>query len=110
MKNLLAASATFDATHRDDDESPHLHGHTFTVTVYEHLDAMGLCATLQEDLEAVVKPLHLHTLSDMLYGGSEKLDGIATWVMERLLMNHPRVFRSEVAISSTRAIVEREIR
>lgn len=110
MDTFLAASATFDATHSDEVESPYLHGHTFTVTVHELADASGLCASLQQDLEQVVRPLHLHTLSEMLYGGKETLDGIATWVMERLLMNHPHIVRAEVATSSSRAIVERTVR
>ncbi len=69
MDSALTATATFDSTHQDPDrEGPHLHGHTFTVSVTERSDLTGLCRTLQTDLNAVVRSLHLHTLTDMLYG------------------------------------------
>lgn len=105
------ATVTFDSTHRDTErEGPHLHGHTFTVTVDEIADLAGPCLTLYDDLYSTTRTLHLHTLSDMLYGGSERLDGIAAWICERLLLEHPRIVEVVVSIPGSSGMVTREIR
>jgi len=104
------ATVTFDSTHKDEREGPHLHGHTFIVTVLEVADLAGPCVTLWDDLFTVTRSLHLHTLGDMLYGGSERLDGIAAWICERLLLEHPRITSVEVAIPGSAGVVTREIR
>ena len=82
----------------------------FTVTVDELGDLAGLCKTIYDDLFSVTRDLHLHTLSDMLYGGSQTLDGIAAWICERLLMEHPRITQVTVSIPGSAGVVTREIR
>lgn len=111
MNTTARATVTFDSTHKDTErEGPHLHGHTFTVTVDEQADLSGLCLTLYDDLYTVTRDLHLHTLSDMLYGGAQTLDGVAAWISERLLMEHPRITTVTVAIPGSAGVVTREIR
>ena len=111
MITTARATVTFDSTHRDvEREGPHLHGHTFTVSVDELGDLAGLCRTLQNDLFTLTRDLHLHTLSDMLYGGSEDLDGVAAWICERLLGEHPRIVAVTVTIPGWSGMVTREIR
>jgi hypothetical protein len=105
------ATVTFDSTHRDTErEGPHLHGHTFTVTVDEVADLAGPCLTLYDDLFTVTRGLHLHTLGEMLYGGSERLDSIAAWITEQLLLAHPRITEVTVSIPGMSGVVTREIR
>lgn len=110
MDTALVATATFDSTHSDPGEGPHLHGHTFTVSVTEKATLEGLCPTLAADLLTVTRSLHLHTLTDMLYGGNQTLDGIGSWIVERLLLQHPRITRVEVTIPGMSGVVTREIR
>ena len=111
MLQSLRATATFDATHYDPErEGPYIHGHTFHVTVTELNDMSGMCRTLPSDLTALVGELHRHKLSDMLTGGSETLDGIASWIMERLLLAHPKITAVEVSVEGLAALVTRELR
>lgn len=93
----ISASATFASTHRDEREGPHLHGHTFKVTATELGNDAGVKYELDPDLGAVLDELHLKSLDDMLTGGSQTLDGLAAWVMERLLSRHPRLVRVDIA-------------
>ena len=109
----VTATASFASTHRDEAESPYIHGHTFWVAVTElgtdELTRKGL----DEDLLQVVIELHLHSLDDMLVGGSQELGGIATWVQERLLMRHPRIVLTEIWVADrpeVRIGIRREIR
>lgn len=110
----IAATATFASTHKDEREGPHLHGHTFVVTAHELGNDAGVKYELLPDLQAVVVgELHLKSLGDMLMGGSQTLDGIGAWVMERLLINHPRLVRVDVSIADQPEVVvsvTREIR
>lgn len=109
----ITASATFASTHRDASEGPHLHGHTFTVTATELGNDAGVKYELRPDLIAVLSELHLHSLDDMLVGGSQTLDGIGAWVMERLLSRHPRLVRVDVFTADRSDVVVsvlREIR
>jgi 6-pyruvoyl-tetrahydropterin synthase len=92
----ITVSATFASTHRDENEGPHLHGHTYRVTATELGNDAGVKYELLPDLKAVLSELHLHSLDDMLVGGSQTLDGIGAWVMERLLNRHPRLVRVDV--------------
>ena len=110
MDAFLTTTVTFDSTHQDEKEGPHLHGHTFTVSVTEKASLEGLCSTLQADLTTVTRSLHLHTLSDMLYGGAQTLDGVGAWIVERLLLEHPHITRVEVAVPGMSGVVTREIR
>jgi hypothetical protein len=109
----LSVSATFASTHRDEREGPHLHGHTYRVTAVELANDAGVKLDLVTDLDDVLAELHLHDLDEMLYGGSQTLDGIAAWVMERLLTRHPRLVRVEASTLDQPGIVMavlREIR
>jgi hypothetical protein len=83
----------FDATHRDPDESSHVHGHRFTIEVVEQSEVP---TPIVDDLAAICMELHLRDLEQMLVGGSQSLTGIASWFMERLLTKHPRVVNVEV--------------
>lgn len=86
------ATTSFASTHRDEAESPYLHGHTFFVSVTES----GEPRDLKSDLDAVAAELHLHSLDDMLVGGGQSLDFMAAWFMERLLLRHPKVTFVEI--------------
>lgn len=107
----VTAKATFASTHLEPSEGPYLHGHTFSVWVTELGTIDTLPMTLGPDLRALVSELDHRHLADMLTGGSQTLDGIATWIMERLLGRHPRIVRVEVeAEDGVRAGVMREVR
>jgi hypothetical protein len=109
----ISASASFASTHRDEREGRHLHGHTFIVTAHELGNDAGVKYELLPDLRAVLDELHLHSLDDMLIGGSQTLDGIGSWVMERLLARHMRLVRVDVSVADAPGIVvsvTREIR
>lgn len=109
----ITVSAHFASTHREPAEGPHLHGHTFKVSATELGNDAGVRADTLLDLEAVLSELHLHNLDEMLLGGSQTLDGIAAWVMERLLNRHPRLVRVEVSTADQPGVivgVTREIR
>ena len=93
MKDLTATTS-FATTHRDDAESAYKHGHSFFITVTE----IGEQTTLQADLEAVARELHFHDLDDML-GVPQTLESLAAWFMERLLINHPRLKRTEIWVA-----------
>ena len=92
----ISVSATFASTHRDPSEGPHLHGHTYSVSATELGNDAGVKYELLPDLRAVISELHLHSLDDMLIGGSQTLDGIGAWIMERLLSRHPRLVRVDM--------------
>lgn len=109
----IQSSATFASSHRDEREGPYLHGHTFNVRATELGTDAGVKYELLPDLRAVLAELHLHSLDDMLVGGSQTLDGIGSWVMERLLARHPRLVRIDVSVSDqpdVEVTVTREIR
>jgi 6-pyruvoyl-tetrahydropterin synthase len=93
MSRYAIARFSFDATHHDPLESHHLHGHHFTVEVTEQTE---VTTDIRRNLEAICNELHLHQLNDMLVGGSQTGQGIASWVMERLLINHPKITRLEL--------------
>ena len=108
----ITATSTFASTHRADD-SPHLHGHAFSISVTELGSDSGVRLDLPADLEEVTSELHLHDLEEMLYGGRQELDYIAAWIMERLLLRHPRIVEAEIWTldrPSVRVGIRREIR
>lgn len=109
----VTASVTFASTHRLESEGPHRHGHTFHVEATELGTEGGVRYDLHPDLASIVFELDLHDLDDMLVGGSQSLDGIAAWIMERLLLRHPRLTTVEVWTADhpeVRIGVTREIR
>ena len=93
MSRYVRARSSFDATHQDLLESPHLHGHRFHVEVTEQTE---VTTKVRESLEAVCAELHLHRLDEMLVGGAQTGQGIASWILERLLINHPKIIRIEL--------------
>ena len=107
MKDLTATTS-FATTHRDEAESAYKHGHTFFITVNE----IGEPTDLQSSLDEVAKELHLHDLDDML-GVPQTLQSMAAWFMERLLINHPRLQRTEIWVADkpdVRVGLSREVR
>lgn len=93
MSRFVVASTSFDASHRNADEGPHLHGHHFSVEVTEQTE---ISSSILRHLEDVCAELHLHDLDEMLFGGSSSGPGIPSWILERLLINHPKITRIEV--------------
>ena len=93
MSRYIIARFSFDATHSDPLETPHLHGHHFVVEVTEQTE---VTTQIVWNLQAICSELHLHQLSDMLVGGSQTGQGIASWILERLLINHPKITRLEL--------------
>jgi hypothetical protein len=109
----ITVEASFASTHYDAKESSHLHGHSFNVAVTEMGSDAGVRDDLAPHLRDVLAELDLHNLDEMLVGGSQTLDGIGAWVMERLLINHPRITRVEVGQydrPGVRVGITREIR
>lgn len=94
MSRYVIARTSFDSTHYDTSESVHPHGHRFRVEVTEQTE---VTTRIRESLSAVCSELHLHELHDMLTGGSQSGQGIASWILERLLINHPKITRIEVS-------------
>ena len=104
----IVATSEFDASHQDPDESPHRHGHHYIVEVWERTE---IRSDLLGDLRSVLDELHLRDLDEMLNGGSSSGPGIASWIMERLLINHPKIERVEVSWGwGQRYGVTREVR
>lgn len=93
MSRYIVVSQHFDASHRDPDESPHRHGHSYQIEVTEQTE---IRSSLPAHLSDVCSELHLRDLDDMLQGGSSTNPGIASWILERLLINHPKITRVEV--------------
>lgn len=93
MSRYIVVGTTFAASHRDPDESPHRHGHTYHVEVTEQTE---IRSSLAAHLADVCSELHLRDLDEMLVGGSSSDPGIASWIIERLLMLHPKITRIEV--------------
>lgn len=92
----ITVTATFASTHRDPSEGPHLHGHSYVVAATELGNDAGVKYELLPDLRAILSELHLHSLDEMLIGGSQTLDGIGAWIMERLLSRHQRLVRIDM--------------
>lgn len=93
MSRYVVASASFDATHNDPLETAHLHGHHFEVEVTEQTEVN---TRILEHLADICSELHHHSLDEMLTGGSQTGQGIASWILERLLINHPKITKIEV--------------
>ena len=101
----------FDSTHLESACGPYLHGHRFYVKAHELGTDAGVRTDLPADLRSVLLELDLHPLGEMLVGGVQTLDGVAAWIMERLLSRRPRLTEVEVWIDDEyRVGVTREIR
>lgn len=95
---------SFDATHEDTATcGPYPHGHLFEVEAWGDKD-------LAEPLAVVVSELHNRQLAKMMNGGSQTGDGIARWVLERLMVTNPEVDGVSVAFRAHKFTVERERR
>jgi hypothetical protein len=89
----LTFRATFSAaTKRHAGDEAHLHGHTYAVSV----TAVRPDWVIATHLRLLVGELDRRQLEDMMPGGSTDLDGIALWIMERLLMAHSSITQVSV--------------
>ena len=93
MSRYIIARFSFDATHNDPLETKYLHGHHFEVEVTEQTEVN---TQIDQHLGLVRSELHLHSLDEMLIGGSQTGQGLASWILERLLINHPKITRIEL--------------
>ena len=97
MQTFTKATAAFDASHQI--QSPlrcsKPHGHSFQVIAmvgsYE--------PDVQERLEVLLRELDGRDLNAMLVAGDPSVTGVASWIMERLLQNLPRLIAIEVTDS-----------
>lgn len=93
MDISLTFRAQFSAaTKRHAGDVAHLHGHTYAVEV----TAVKPDWLIPKDLRAIVAELDRRLLEDMMPGGSTDADGIALWIMERLLLAHQSVVQVAV--------------
>jgi 6-pyruvoyl-tetrahydropterin synthase len=96
MDIRLTFRATFSAaTKRHAGDEAHLHGHTYAVTVTA-LKTLSNDWLIPKDLRQLVAELDRRQLEDMMPGASTDIDGIALWIMERLLMLHSSVVEVSV--------------
>lgn len=114
METTLTFRAEFSAaTKRHAGDEAHLHGHTYAVSVTA-LITLSADWTISADLRRLVGELNGRQLEDMMPGASVDLDGIALWVMERLLMAHSSVISVSVTedgiLGATAATANRAIR
>lgn len=110
-KFYCSSEQHFDSSHLDPEHGPYSHGHRFHVRAVEQGTDAGVGSDLPVDLRSVLIELDHHPLGDMLVGGSQTLEGIAAWIMERLLSRRPRLTKVEVWVDDDRRVgVTREIR
>ena len=110
-KFYCTTEQVFDSSHLDPVHGPYLHGHTFHVKATKQGTDGGVPDDLPADLHDILHELDLHPLGEMLTGGSQTLEGIVAWIMERLLSRHPKLTSVEVWIADNfRVGIEREIR
>ena len=120
MQFLSSVTVPFNAAHRLPSEPGHEnnHGHTYRVTVVEEvrfdLAAKRLARApeqLRTDLESLLIEVNGRDLNEQLYGTEPSLAGIAAWLMERLLMEHPNIITIDVEeIPDLHVIVRKEVR
>jgi len=82
---------------------PYPHGHLFNVEAWGEKN-------LDEPLMAIVGELHNRTLVRMMNGGSQTGEGIARWILDRLMTTNPEVDGVSVAFGHWKFTVERERR
>lgn len=109
-KFYRSSEKTFSSSHLDPTHGQYLHGHTFRVKAIEQGTDSGVRDDLGTDLSSIVGELDMRPLGDMLVGGSQTLEGIAAWIMERLLSRHPKLTTVEVWVGDDRVGILREIR
>lgn len=109
MDAFVTFTAHFAAGHRIHRGIAHReHGHDWKVAV-SSIDTHDW--DLEDDLRNLVLPFHLERIEDLLVGGEASMEGIARWLMERLILAHPKVVRIEVWESpDASTVVTREIR
>ena len=95
MQYLTTIERTFSAFHQipGHPTCSYVHGHRWTVsvTVSGHYEArVGLSVDVPQlttEFEAIMAELHLKPLNEMLPGVITTPHGLASWIMERLLLN-----------------------
>ena len=109
MDLFLAFTVDFSAghsVHRGQPSRPHGHNWIVEATTTDPHDW-----ALYDALVAVCLELKERPLEEMLAGGDPSAHGLGIWIMERLLLGHPKVIRIEVTESrGVKAIVTRELR
>jgi 6-pyruvoyl-tetrahydropterin synthase len=104
MKTTWLTRLTFDSSHEDESCSKYVHGHQFLVEAESQRD------DIEQNLKTIIEELHLRQLGRMLNGGSQTVDGLAAWFMERLLVVDPTVENVRVGFLDHEAKVVRERR
>lgn len=82
------------------------HGHSYEVKV----TSVSLDHTLPAALAGIAAELHLKNLAKMMPGASTDLDGIAAWILERLILDHQGIVEIEVREDDLSIILERPLR
>ena len=104
MKTQILVNVSFDSTHEDTATcGPYPHGHLFNVEAWGEKD-------LTEPLNTIVGELDNRQLGRMMNGGSQTGEGIARWLLERLMVTNPEVDGVSVAFRRRKFTVERERR
>jgi 6-pyruvoyl-tetrahydropterin synthase len=115
METRLTAKADFSAgTKRSNGEERHPHGHTYFVEATSVSQLNSVDWALPDKLESIVGELHERNLEDMMRGGSTDLDGIARWILERLMSSVPSIVEVTVTeggqLGRTAITARRELR
>ena len=103
MKTQIISNVTFDSSHEDAECSPYPHGHTFLVEAFGEKD-------VSEPLMEIIGELDLRNLGRMMNGGSQDGEGIARWILDRLMVTNPEVDGVSVAFRRRKYTVTRERR
>lgn len=103
MKTEFLVNVSFDASHEHPECGPHRHGHLFRVKAWGPKD-------VEEGLRDIIDELDLRDLGRMMNGGSQSGHGIASWILERLLVVNPEVDGVSVAFRDREFTVIRERR
>lgn len=104
MKTQILVQVAFDSTHEDAEMcGPYPHGHAFAVEAWGEKDLAG-------PLDVIVSELHNRTLVKMMNGGSQTGEGVARWILDRLMVTNPEVDGVSVAFGRRKFMVTRERR
>jgi len=103
LKTQILTNVTFESSHSHPDCGPYPHGHLFAVEAFGEKN-------LDEPLMAVVSELDHRELGRMMNGGSQSGEGIARWILERLMVTNPEVDGVSVGFGRWKFTVTRERR
>lgn len=104
MEHLTTIEREFDAGHRlPDGLCNRTHGHRYRVRVTAlgyYLPEKGESyewPQLDVDLQLIISELDKRDLNEMMHGANPSADGVALWIMERLVGSHPKI--TEVSVT-----------